>query len=130
MSERGIVSRRSAHTVDDTIARIRTLLDAKQIKLFAVIDHSGEAATVGMAMRPTKLMVFGSPRAGTPAMLATPSLAIDLPLKLLISEDEKGIAWVSYNSLDDLAERHGIPRDLLAPLAAIEGLAAAATAEQ
>jgi len=81
-------------------------------------------------MRPTKLMVFGSPRAGTPAMLATPSLAIDLPLKLLISEDEKGIAWVSYNSLDYLAERHGIPRDLLAPLAAIEGLAAAATAEQ
>ena len=81
-------------------------------------------------MRPTKLMVFGSPRAGTPAMLATPSLAIDLPLKLLISEDEKGIACVSYNSLDDLAERRGIPRDLLAPLAAIEGLAAAATAEQ
>jgi uncharacterized protein (DUF302 family) len=129
MSEHGIVSRRSAHSVDDTVARIKALLDAKQISLFALIDHSGEAAAVGMTMRPTKLVVFGSPRAGTPAMLAAPSIAIDLPLKLLVWEDEHGAAWVSYNSLAYLIERHGVPSDVAAPLAAVEALATAATAE-
>jgi uncharacterized protein (DUF302 family) len=130
MNDRGIVSRRSPHSVDDTIARVKTLLDAKQIALFALIDHSGEAAKAGLAMRPTKLVVFGNPRAGTPAMTVAPSLAIDLPLKLLVWEDEQGAAWVSYNSLGYLVERHGVPRDLAQPLAAVEALAAAATAEQ
>jgi uncharacterized protein (DUF302 family) len=130
MSEHGIVSRRSAHSVDDTVARIKALLDAKQITLFALIDHSGEAAKVGMPMRPTKLLVFGSPRAGTPAMLAGPSLAIDLPLKLLVWEDEHGAAWISYNSPAYLADRHSVPSDVAAPLAAVEALATAATAER
>ena len=102
------------------------ILEAKGVSLFALIDHSGEAKKVGMKMRPTKLLIFGSPSAGTPLMLAAPSLALDLPLKVLIREDDNGRVWVSYNSPDYLKERHGLPQELLHNIAIVETLAATA----
>jgi uncharacterized protein (DUF302 family) len=96
--EKGIIDTPSNHTVDQTVERLKGILSAKGVTLFALIDHSGEAEKVGMKMPPTKLLIFGSPKAGTPVMLAAPSLAIDLPLKILVWEDSQGKGWVSYNS--------------------------------
>jgi uncharacterized protein (DUF302 family) len=96
--------------------------------VFALIDHSGEAAKAGMTMRPTKLLIFGNPQAGTPLMLAAPRSAIDLPLKLLVWEDGQGRVWISYNSLSYLGERHGLPEGLLGKVAVVETLAAHAGA--
>ena len=92
------------------------------MELFALIDHSGEAANVGMQMRPTKLLIFGNPQAGTPLMIASPTVAIDLPLKALIWEDNSGKVWVSYNTPDYLQARHNLPEDLLKNIAVIEPL--------
>ena len=105
----GIVDIPSNHSVDQTVEKLRAILEANGVSLFALVDHSGEAEKVGMKMRPTKLLIFGSPSAGTPLMLAAPSLALDLPLKVLIREDDNGRVWVSYNSPDYLKERHGLP---------------------
>jgi uncharacterized protein (DUF302 family) len=116
----------SRHSVDETLERLKTLLGAKGITLFAVVDHSGEAAKAGFTMRPTKLVIFGSPRAGTPVMLASPSSAIDLPLKILIAEDGEGRVVVSWNSAEYIAARHGIPPELEQNLAAVKMLAEAA----
>ena len=123
----GIIDRPSRHSVDETVDRLKELLHARQLTLFVLVDHSGEAARVGMKMRPTKLLIFGSPKAGTPLMLAAPSVAIDLPLKILVWEDADAKVWVSYNSPAYLVGRHGIPHDLLQNIAAVEALAAAAT---
>jgi uncharacterized protein (DUF302 family) len=119
----GLVKVRSTHTVDETIAKIRTMLAAKDVTIFAMVDHSGEAGKVGLAMRPTKLIIFGSPKAGTPLMVAAPSVAIDLPLKLLVWEDEQAAVWVGYNSVSYLRERHHFPEELIANLAVAEVLA-------
>jgi uncharacterized protein (DUF302 family) len=116
----------SNHSVDDTVARLKTLLEEKGITIFALVDHSGEAAKVGMTMRPTKLIIFGNPRAGTPLMLAAPSIAMDLPLKILIWESSLGKVRVSYNSLDYLARRHGLPLESMQSIEAVEALAAKA----
>jgi uncharacterized protein (DUF302 family) len=121
----GIVTIPSRHSVDETVRRLEQTLAEKGIELFALIDHSGGAEAVGMHMPPTKLVIFGSPKAGTPLMLASPSMAIDLPLKILVSEDESGSVWVSYNAPAYLAVRHDLPQDLLANIAVIEKLAAA-----
>jgi uncharacterized protein (DUF302 family) len=123
----GIVDEASNHSVDETVAKLKEILQSKGVTLFAIIDHSGEAAKAGMKMRPTKLLIFGSPKAGTPLMQAAPSVAIDLPLKILIWEDAQGKAWVSYNSPAYLQKRHGIPPDLMQNIAVIEALAAKAT---
>ena len=123
---RGIVARPSRHSVEQTVERLKGILQSKGITLFAVNDHSGEAEKVGMKMRPTKLLVFGSPKAGTPLMLAAPSVAIDLPLKILVWEDGEGKAWLSYNSPAYLGERHDLPRELLANIAVVESLVAVA----
>jgi uncharacterized protein (DUF302 family) len=120
----GLKNVQSSHSVDETVAKIETLLQEKQIKLFAKVDHSGEATLAGFTMRPTKLLIFGNPRGGTPLMLAAPSIAIDLPLKLLVWEDVDGAVWVSYNSPEYLRSRHNFPEDLLANIAVIEALAA------
>src|SRR5271155_4353120 len=112
-ANRGIVDKPSNHTVEQTVDRLKNILQSKGVMLFAVIDHSGEAEKVGMKMSPTKLLIFGSPQAGTPLMLAAPSIAIDLPLKLLVWEDAQGKVWVSYNSPAYLQERHGLPPELL-----------------
>jgi uncharacterized protein (DUF302 family) len=119
----GIVDRTSNHSVDETASRLQAMLREKAITLFAVIDHSGEAAKVGMAMRPTKLLIFGSPKAGTPLMLASPSSAIDLPLKILVWEDEAATVWVSYNSPEYLITRHHLPKELIQNIAAVAILA-------
>jgi uncharacterized protein (DUF302 family) len=119
----GMVDVPSRGTVDETVERLRKILAAKGVALFALVDHSGEAAKVGMAMRPTKLLIFGSPKAGTPVMLAAPSIAIDLPLKILVWQDEAGKTWISYNSLEYLRDRHTIPADLLPNLSAVVGIA-------
>jgi uncharacterized protein (DUF302 family) len=124
--EGGIVSLPSKHSVDETVDKLKNILQSKQITLFAVIDHSGEAAKVGLKMPPTKLLIFGSPKGGTPLMLAAPSVALDLPLKILVSEDAEGKVWLSYNSPDYLKERHGLPSNLLPNIAVIETLAATA----
>jgi uncharacterized protein (DUF302 family) len=124
--DKGIVSIPSNHSVDQTVERLKALLDAKAVTLFALIDHSGEAEKVGMKMPPTKLLVFGSPKAGTPVMLAAPSAAIDLPLKILAWEDSAGNAWISYNSAIYLKERHNISQDLAPAIAVVESLAAKA----
>ena len=124
----GIVNLASHHSVDATVGRLEDILKSKGIQLFALIDHSGEAEKAGMQMRPTKLVIFGSPKAGTPLMMAVPSIAIDLPLKILIWEDTAGKVWVSYNSPAYLQARHGIAPDLIKNIAAVEQLAAAAAA--
>jgi len=99
------------------------MLEAKGVKLFALIDHSGEAEKAGMAMRPTKLLIFGSPKAGTPLMIASPTVAIDLPLKILVWKNAEGKVWISYNSPAYLQERHGLPPELVSNIAAVEVLA-------
>jgi uncharacterized protein (DUF302 family) len=121
----GVVTIPTQHSVDEAVRRLEQMLADKGIQLFALVDHSGEAEKAGLQMPPTKLVIFGSPKAGTPLMLATPSIAIDLPLKLLIWEDKNGSVWISYNAPAYLMARHGLPQDLLANIAVIEKLAAA-----
>jgi uncharacterized protein (DUF302 family) len=122
----GIIHKLSNHSVDSTLDHLKTILLNKGVTLFAFIDHSGEAAKAGMHMRPTKLLIFGSPKAGTPLMLAAPSIAIDLPLKILVWEDASGKTWVSYNAPAYLQQRHGFPPELLQNIAVVETLAAKA----
>jgi uncharacterized protein (DUF302 family) len=127
-SANGFVSKASNHSVDETVEKLKGMLQAKSITLFALVDHSGEAEKVGMKMRPTKLLIFGNPKGGTPLMLAAPSIAIDLPLKLLVWEDNAGKVWISYNSAEYLKKRHGLPQELLQNIAIVETLAANAAA--
>ena len=115
----GIISRPSKFSVAETLHRLETILTAKGIKIFALVDHSGEAEKVGLKMPPTQLLIFGSPKAGTPLMIASPSLAIDLPLKALLWEDAGGKVWVSYNSPEYLRTRHNIAKELLPNIAGI-----------
>jgi uncharacterized protein (DUF302 family) len=123
---KGITVQSSNHSVDETVEKLKSILQTKGVTLFALIDHSGEAAKVGLKMPSTKLLIFGSPRAGTPLMLAAPSVAIDLPLKILVSEDVQGKVWVSYNSPAYLQERHNLPPELLQNISVVETLAAKA----
>ena len=122
-SASGLVSIPSNCSVDSTVMRLTGLLAVKGVKLFAVIDHSGEAAAAGLQMPPTKLVIFGNPKGGTPLMLVSPSVAIDLPLKLLVAEDGSGKVTVTWNSPEWLRERHGFPEALMANIAVLETLA-------
>jgi uncharacterized protein (DUF302 family) len=119
----GVVNKTSKHSVDDTLDKLQNILETKGIPIFALIDHSGEAGKVGMKMRPTKLLIFGNPKGGTSLMLAAPSIAIDLPLKILIWQDEQEKVWVSYNTPEYLAERHGLPLHLAQNIGFVETLA-------
>ena len=121
----GIVTVPSHHSVDETVSRLEAVLNAKGVKLFALIDHSGEAEKAGIPMKPTKLLIFGNPKAGTPLMLHSPSAAIDLPLKILIAEDNGGKVWISYNSIEYLRQRHSLPPELAQNIAVVEKLAEA-----
>jgi uncharacterized protein (DUF302 family)/uncharacterized membrane protein YidH (DUF202 family) len=123
---KGIIDKLSNHSVDQTVEKLKNILQSKGVTLFALVDHSGEAEKAGMKMRPTKLLIFGSPKAGTPLMLAAPSIAIDLPLKILVWEDSQGKVWVSYNSSEYLKERHGLPEELVQNIAVVETLASKA----
>jgi uncharacterized protein (DUF302 family) len=128
-NDNGIVSVPSNHSVDETLQRVKNILRSKGITLFAVVDHSGEAEKVGMKMPPTKLVIFGNPKGGTPLMLAAPSIAIDLPLKILVWQDAQGKVWLSYNSPEYLMQRHSLPKEFLPVLAAVGTLAAAAAGD-
>ena len=119
----GIVCKKSKHSVDETVEKLKATLEAKGVTLFALVDHSGEAQRVGLAMPPTKLLIFGSPKGGTPLMLASPSVAIDLPLKILVAQDKDGAVNVCYNAPEYLQQRHGFPQDLLSNIAVVETLA-------
>jgi uncharacterized protein (DUF302 family) len=109
--------------VDQTVKQLEEALQAKGVKLFALVDHSGEAEKAGLQMPATKLLIFGSPKAGTPLMIASPSIAIDLPLKLLVWEDRDAKVWVSYNTPAYLQARHELALDLVPAIAVIETLA-------
>lgn len=122
----GIISIPSQASVDQTVEALTKTLATKNITVFALVDHSGEAAKVGMTMPPTKLLIFGSPRAGTPIMLAAPSAALDLPLKILVHEDNNRKVWITYNAPSYLQQRHAIPDELLPNIAVIEPLARSA----
>lgn len=122
----GLIKVVSSYSVEDTIKRLNAAFAEKGMKVFAVIDHSGEAERVGLKMRPTKVVIFGSPKGGTPLMVAAPSLAIDLPLRALVAEDAGGRVSVSYNSPEYLQERHGVPAELIKNLAGAGALIAKA----
>jgi uncharacterized protein (DUF302 family) len=122
----GIVHKPGNHSVNETVEKLQAILRAKGIALFVLVDHSGEAAKVGMKLRPTKLLIFGNPKAGTPLMQASPSSAIDLPLKILIWEDAEGKVWISYNSASYLRDRHHLPEELERNIGIVETLAAEA----
>ncbi len=124
--DNGIVSIPGSHTVDQTVEKLQAMLQSKGVKLFALIDHSGEAEKVGMQMRPTKLLIFGNPKAGTPLMVASPGIAIDLPLKILVAEDSNGKVRISWNSAGWLQARHNLPAALVQSIAVVETLAAKA----
>jgi uncharacterized protein (DUF302 family) len=125
-ANKGIIDYPSNHSVEQTVEKLKGILQAKGVTLFALIDHSGEAEKAGMKMRPTKLLIFGSPKAGTPLMQAAPSSALDLPLKILVWEAADGKVWVSYNSPSYIQERHGLPTELLQNIAVVETMTAKA----
>jgi uncharacterized protein (DUF302 family) len=124
MTANGIVRIPSRHSFDETVSRLQAVLASKGVKLFALVDHGGEAERVGLHMPPTKLLIFGNPKAGTPLMLASPSIALDLPLKILISEDAEGKVWLVYSSPEYLQNRHELPPDLGKNIAIAEAVAA------
>jgi uncharacterized protein (DUF302 family) len=129
-SQNGIVTLPCCQSVDQTVAKVEAILQAKGVKLCALIDHSGEAEKAGLRMPPTKVVIFGNPQAGTPLMLAAPTLAIDLPLKLLVWEDARGEVWIAYNAPSYLQARHGIPVELMQNIAMVEALAASVAASE
>src|SRR6202167_493919 len=127
IADNGIINKASNRSVDETVEKLKGILQAKGVTLFALVDHSAEADKAGLKMRPTKLLIFGNPKGGTPVMVAAPSAAIDLPLKILVWEDAGGKVWASYNSPAYLQRRHGISQELLPNIAVVEALAAKAT---
>jgi len=126
LPDNGLVHLSSPHTVMETLARLETIVQAKGLTILAQIDHSGDAAKAGLTMQPTKLLIFGNPKSGTPLMIASPSVAIDLPLKALVWQDDGGKVWLSYNSPNYLKERHAIPEDLLQNITGIGPICAEA----
>lgn len=122
MTENGIITHRSPRSVAETLKRLEAVVLARGLAILARIDHSGDAAKAGLQMPPTELLIFGNAKAGTPLMIVSPTLAIDLPLKALVWEDGEGKVWVSYNSPDYLKQRHNIPDTLLANISAVGSL--------
>ena len=120
--DRGMINVPSPYSVQDTLARLESILKERGLTIFARVDHSGEAEKAGLKMRPTQLLIFGSPKGGTPLMVAAPSVAIDLPLKALAWEDESGRVWLSYNVPEYLQQRHGFPIELLKNIAGASAL--------
>ncbi|HXZ19413.1 MAG TPA: DUF302 domain-containing protein [Candidatus Acidoferrales bacterium] len=120
--DNGLVHLASPRSVPETLERLESILKARGVTVFARVDHSGEAKKVGLKMNPTQLLIFGSPKGGTPVMVAAPTVAIDLPLKALAWQDAEGRVWLSYNSAEYLKERHNIPDALVKNLAAVTPL--------
>jgi uncharacterized protein (DUF302 family) len=126
MQGNGLIQVSSPRTIDETVNRLESILAERGLQIFALIDHSGEAEKVGMKMRETKLLIFGSPKGGTPVMIAAPSVAIDLPLKVLVSEDDAGKVSITYNNPEYLQQRHGVPADLVKNISGVSALVAKA----
>jgi uncharacterized protein (DUF302 family) len=122
----GIVRKPSTHTVPETLDRLEAVLKTKGIQVFARVDHSGEAAKVGLKMPPTQLLIFGNPRAGTAIMLAAPTSAIDLPLKVLAWQDAAGKVWLGYTDPAYFARRYGLSEAQVAPVIGVAQLVEAA----
>jgi uncharacterized protein (DUF302 family) len=125
----GVTSQPSPYSVDDTLQRLEQVMRDRGLSLFAHFDHSGEAARAGLTMQPAHVLVFGNPRAGTALMVASPLIALDLPLKTLVWQDDGGQVWVTYNQPASLAQRYDIPPDLVRVIAAVEGIVQAALKE-
>jgi len=123
LPDNGMVHLNSRYTTSETLARLEAAVQSKGIHIHAAIDHSGDAAAAGLAMPFTRLLIFGNAKAGTPLMIAAPTLAIDLPLKVLVWEDADGRTWVSYNSPEYLRKRHGVPDEMMQNLAAVRVIA-------
>ncbi|MBV9678285.1 MAG: DUF302 domain-containing protein [Acidobacteriaceae bacterium] len=123
LRENGIVHIQSKHSVDDTVSHLQQMLEAQAVKIFAIVDHSGEAEKVGLRMLNTKLVIFGNPKAGTPLMLAAPTIALDLPLRILVWEDHEARVWVTYNDPEFLGNRHHLPLHLMGTLTVVGRLA-------
>lgn len=121
-SDAGLISKPSKFSVADTLNRLEAVVKAKGITVFARVDHSDDAEKVGLKLRPTQLLIFGHPKAGTPLMISARSVAIDLPLKALSWEDASGKVWLSYNSPAYLQQRHGFHEELIKNVAVIGGL--------
>ena len=122
LPDNGLVNLRSSYSVQETITRVETVLQASSLNIFVCVDHSGEAEKVGLKLRPTQLIIFGSPRAGTPLMVASPTLAIDLPLKALVWEDDGGQVWLTFNSPEYLQKRHNVPTELVKNISGVSAL--------
>ncbi len=118
----GVVSIRSRHPFTETMQKLERTIVTSGMKIFAVVDFAGNATAAGFRMPPTKLVIFGDPKLGTPVMLGAPSAALDLPLKILVGEDPGRQTWLSYNSPAYLARRHSIPENLLPNISGIEAL--------
>jgi len=121
-AENGMIHLTSPYSVPETLRRLESLLQARGLAIFARVDHSGEAEKAGLKMRPTELLIFGSPKQGTPLMVASPTLAIDLPLKALAWEDASGKVWLSYNNPEYLKQRHNIPDELMKNISGVGAL--------
>jgi uncharacterized protein (DUF302 family) len=126
MQSNGLIQVPSPYSVEETLKQLQSVLAQRGVQVFALIDHSGEAEKVGLKMPPTKVLIFGSPKGGTPLMLAAPTLAIDLPLKVLIAEDENGKTQVTYNAPEYLQQRHGVPEELIKNISVVGALVAKA----
>jgi uncharacterized protein (DUF302 family) len=126
LPDNGIIHLNSPRSVSETLARLESIVQAKGLTILARIDHSGDAAKAGLKMQPTQLLIFGNPKSGTPLMIASPSIAIDLPLKALVWQDENENVWLSYNNPGYLKERHAIPDNLLQNIAGIGPICAEA----
>lgn len=129
MATEGLTTLKSAHGASETMERLKDAVRSKGMTIFAQIDHAAGAKEVGMSLRPTDLLIFGSPKGGTPLMQFVQTIGIDLPLKALVWQDEAGVTWVSYNTPAWSAERHraNAPEAVRAMSAAIEAVVSAAT---
>jgi uncharacterized protein (DUF302 family) len=121
-ADNGLVNIPSKYSVPETLDKLESIVKEKGIRVFARIDFSGDAEKAGLKMRPSQMLIFGNPKAGTPLMVASPTIAIDLPLKALAWEDQNGKVWLSYNKPEYLKERHGLPDELVKNIAGIKGL--------
>ena len=122
LPDNGMIHLSSPHSVPETLDRLKALVQKRGLTIFAEIDHSGEAAKVGLTMQEAKLLIFGSPKSGTPVMVASPTVALDLPLKGLIWQDAKGGVWLTYNSPEYLQQRHQIPSELVPNIAGVRAI--------
>lgn len=112
----------------ETVERLAGAVEQRAMTLFAIVDHAAGARRAGLEMNDATLLVFGSPRGGTPVMVAAPLAALDLPLRALVWADDAGAVWVSYQDIAEFGRRHAVPEHLLAPLAGVDGLVRAALA--